>query len=99
MQHIPITIHGEQWKLILCRSITHRGVKCDGLCIYTKREIRVDRNLKGRELVETVLHEMHHAAGWHVSEEAVAQLAKEQSLALEKVKGATDAKEKHRKHS
>ena len=39
------------------------------------KTIRVDDRLKGRELLETLLHEMLHAADWHKQEEWVERVS------------------------
>lgn len=71
------------------RSITHEGVACDGLCDFEKREIRVLASLEGQELVDTVTHEVMHAAGWNLHESFVGQTATDIAAALyhDKVRG------------
>jgi len=82
MPPIRLTIAGQRWTLKLVRSITHDGVACDGLCNYEKREIRVRRDLEGQELIDTVTHEVMHAAGWNLHETFVAQTATDIAAAL-----------------
>ena len=82
MATVRTVIAGKTWTLRFVRSITHDGVKCDGLCDFEKREIRVLSSLNGQELVDTVIHEIMHAAGWNLHEEFVAQTAEDIAGAL-----------------
>lgn len=82
MPAIRLTIAGKRWTVRLKRSITHNGVPCDGLCVYEKSELWIRSGLKGQELVDTVAHEVMHAAGWNLHEEFVGQTATDIAAAL-----------------
>ena len=53
-----LTINGERWTVVRA-NLARRGLW--GLCVHTKREIRLDSGLRGQELAETFLHEVLHA--------------------------------------
>lgn len=86
---IRLTINSQRWTLRFKRSITHEGVACDGLCVYEKKEIWIRSDLKGQDLVDTVAHEVMHAAGWNLHETFVGQTATDIAAALyhDKVRG------------
>lgn len=48
------------------------GVKCDGLCDAPNRRpiprIRIDRELRGVRMLDVLIHEALHRAGWHIDE-------------------------------
>lgn len=75
-----IKVMGRWWNLFFTRAM--QGAKlaakreeviygeCDPPGIPNK-EIRVRTKLGGEEELETVIHELVHAAGWHIDEEFV----------------------------
>lgn len=71
-----VTILGRTWRLIHPNRIgkeNHRG-----LCDSPNRKhpkIRVKKCLRGEERLEIYLHEMLHAAGWHIDEDFVTNFA------------------------
>lgn len=70
-----VRIAGQYWQLKFVRSIKNGGAACDGICDPDKKEIRVDRSLKGKDLADTIIHEVFHACGWHLHEDFVEQTA------------------------
>lgn len=76
-----IKILGRWWKLRLTPHMRdHRG-KCDPPYASGKT-ILIDSRLRGQELLEVLIHEMTHAANWHLDEEFVEQFGKDVARAL-----------------
>jgi hypothetical protein len=75
-----LTILGKRWNLRFARNLKNRG-DCDPPAAPGK-EIRVGSSLRDEERLEVVLHEMLHAAGWHIAEEFVDQFACDAARAL-----------------
>lgn len=82
MPAIRLTIAGKRWTIRFVRKIMSGGVECDGLCVYEKSEIRIRSGLEGQDLVDTVLHEVMHAAGIILHEDFVTQTAADMASAL-----------------
>lgn len=53
--------------------IAHNG-ECDPPD-ETGKEIRIDQAARGKQLLDNLIHEMIHAAFWHIDEEYVTKLA------------------------
>ena len=68
-----ITILGKRWKLRFAPNMGVRG-DCDAPTTPNK-EIRIASSLRGEERLEVLIHEMCHAAGWHIDETFVEQFA------------------------
>ena len=68
-----ITILAKRWNLRFAPNMADRG-DCDSPDCKQKG-IRVLSTLKGEERLEVLIHEMLHAAGWHIDEEFVEQFA------------------------
>lgn len=68
------------WRLRFARLLFHRG-DCDAPT-RAKKEIRVDPRLQDEERLEVLIHEMVHAAGWHIDESFVEQFAADAARAL-----------------
>lgn len=67
---IHITIRGRRYRLIYAR-LPHDA---DGICDAPDTEgkrIRIRRSLRGRRELDTLIHEMLHAAMWDLDESAV----------------------------
>lgn len=64
-----VEILKKRWKLRFTRLKINRG-ECDSPTTPGK-EIRIDSELRGEELLEVVTHEVVHAALWHLDEEYV----------------------------
>lgn len=75
-----VTVMNRYWRLRFARLLFHRG-DCDPPT-RAKKEIRVDPRLQGEERLEVLLHEMVHAAGWHIDETFVEQFAADAARAL-----------------
>ncbi len=69
-----VRILGKHWNL---RFVPVLGEKL-GDCQHpeaAEKQIRIRSNLRGDELMETVIHEALHAANWHLDEEFVSDFA------------------------
>lgn len=68
----------------------------DGVCYLNEREIRINKRLRGREFLETVIHELTHGAFPTHEEEHVKDFAKGVSDLLHKLgyKRETDVQKK-----
>ena len=75
-----LTILGKHWNLRFARNLKNRG-DCDPPAAPGK-EIRVESSLRDEERLEVVLHELVHAAAWHIDEEFVGQFAEDVARAL-----------------
>ena len=75
-----VEILGRRWNLVYRRLRDNRG-ECDPP-EQCKKEIRVANDLRGQEELEVLLHEMVHAAGWHLDEEYVQKFADDVSQVL-----------------
>ena len=69
-----IKVLGKYWRMVF------GGVAAgeDGRCYspdVSDRQIRLRRSLRGSELMETVIHETLHAAGFHIDEAFVSEYA------------------------
>lgn len=75
-----VTILGKRWRL----RFTPLKVK-DGSCDPpdgSAKEIVVESRLKGRGKLDVLIHEMLHAANWHLDEAFVAQCASDMARVL-----------------
>lgn len=70
-----VTILRRRWKLRFTPLKINRG-ECDSPEKPSK-EIRVDSRLTGEERLEVVIHEVIHAALWHLDEEYVEATARD----------------------
>ena len=69
-----VRILGKYWNL---RCVPNLG-KNHGICQHpekTAKEIHIQSGLRGAQLMETVIHEVLHAANWHLDEEFVTDFA------------------------
>lgn len=69
-----VRILGKYWSI---RRVPYLG-KNHGDCQHpnaTEKEIRILSGLRGDQLMETVIHEVLHAANWHLDEEFVTEFA------------------------
>jgi hypothetical protein len=82
MQDQHVTIGGKRWAL---QFVPLRDLgECDNPKSIHKR-IRIKRSLKGRERLDTLIHEMAHAADWPKSEEWVESFATDVARVLWKL--------------
>jgi hypothetical protein len=75
-----VKILSKLWNLRFAPNLANRG-DCDAPTARGK-EIRVSSGLRGEERLEVVLHELVHAAGWHIAEEFVGQFAHDAARVL-----------------
>lgn len=75
-----VKILGKVWRLRFPLLTAQRG-DCDSPDQKNK-EIRVSSSLKGEERLEVLIHEMVHAAGWHLDESFVERFAADVARAL-----------------
>ena len=75
-----IRILNKRWRLRFAPNLANRG-DCPGPAAKHK-EIRVLSGLRGEERLEVLIHEMLHAAGWHIDEAFVEQFARDVARAL-----------------
>jgi hypothetical protein len=68
-----VKILSKLWNLRFAPNLGNRG-DCDPPTARGK-EIRVSSSLRDEERLEVLLHELVHAAGWHIDEEFVGQFA------------------------
>ena len=76
-----ITILGKRWQLVRGRLPKDVDGYCDppdkpGKCITIRKSLRGEREL------DVLIHEMTHAAAFHIDEEFVAQFASDVARAL-----------------
>jgi hypothetical protein len=79
---VKLRILGRFWGLsFVSRLKDHSRGECDPPCLPGK-EIRVLSKLRGEERLEVLLHEMLHAAQWHLDEAYVEVIAADMARAL-----------------
>ena len=78
-----VTIMGKRWKLRFARLKNDHG-SCDPPDEAAK-EIVIDEAASGCNLLETLIHEMLHAANWHLDEEFVTRCAADMGKVLWKL--------------
>ena len=68
-----IQVQGKYWNLKFVRINSEKQIgHCDSPEL-PNRTIKIDNRLKGEEKLEVIVHELLHAAGWHIDEEFVEQ--------------------------
>lgn len=74
---------GKCWTLRFVRGLHRKSLRgeCDPPEARGK-EIRIDAELVGEELLEVLVHEMLHAANWHAAEEWVEDTSRDVARAL-----------------
>lgn len=77
-----INVMGKVWRLREVNVRNYRG-ECDPPD-KTRKEIRIKQRMGSEETMEVLLHEMIHAAGWHIDEEFVTRLAADAARNLTK---------------
>lgn len=75
-----VKILGKVWSLRFAPNMANRG-DCDPPS-QPGKAIRISSTLRGEERLEVLLHELVHAAGWHIDEGFVAQFASDAARAL-----------------
>jgi len=77
---MQVKILGKVWNLRFAPNMANRG-DCDPPTAPGK-EIRVLSNLRDEGRLEVLIHEMVHAAGWHIDEEFVGRFARDAARVL-----------------
>lgn len=72
---------GKHWRLRFVPNLGPNRGDCDPPDRQAK-EIRVAAGLRGEERLEVLIHELSHAAGWHIAEEFVERFAADAARAL-----------------
>ena len=75
-----VIIGGRRWRIV----VGGVGPGLCGECDYDARTIHIDESLRGGERLDTVIHEITHAAFPWLSEEAVEQFGTELAVALQR---------------
>ncbi len=79
-----ITILGKHWNLRFCNTGANHHGRCDPPSIPGK-EIKVSSRIRGQLKLDTIIHELTHAAGWHIDEPFVEQFATDVARTLWKL--------------
>lgn len=69
-----VKILGKLWRLRFAPNMVENRGDCDAHDAAAK-EIRISSALRGEERLEVLVHEMLHAANWHLDEEFVEAFA------------------------
>jgi NRPS condensation-like uncharacterized protein len=69
------TILGRSWSFVLLKLRDRWGDCSDPN--KPRRTIRIEEKQNDKQLIDTTVHEMLHAAGWHIDEEFVEQFAQD----------------------
>lgn len=75
-----VTMLGRRWLLRFAPNMSNRG-ECDPPDEPGK-EIRISSAIEGEERLEVLLHELLHAAGWHIDETFVERFASDSAHVL-----------------
>ena len=87
-----VTIGGKRWNLVFEGTPRDANGACDHPTAVGKR-IRIRRSLRGETRLDTIIHEVLHAADWSKDEEWVGQTATELARILTRL-GYTDGTKK-----
>ena len=83
-----ITILGKRWNFRRQHKLTLDGRKVDGKCdppTMPRKEIVIDERLTGERELDVIVHEMLHAAGWHLDHGYVTEFASDVARVLTKL--------------
>jgi hypothetical protein len=78
-----VTVLGKVWQLRFAPNMANRG-DCEPPDKRGK-EIRISSSLRGEQRLEVLVHELLHAAGWHIDESFVEQFARDAARTLWRV--------------
>ncbi len=86
-ESVVVTILGKQWELCWRKRLPSvgRGRICHGECDAPDtpgKQIRIRAGLSDAEHLDVLIHEMLHAAAWHIREDLVDQFATDVSAVL-----------------
>ena len=73
-----VIIRGRRWQLVFERSPRCAGSLCDGFCEppgYKGKRIVIKANMPPRRELDTIIHELLHAACWDLDEECISETA------------------------
>jgi len=71
-----ISILGKRWDLRFSKTPADRRGDCDAPTTPHK-QIRISDKLEGEEELEVIIHELRHAASWHVDEDYITREARD----------------------
>lgn len=77
---MKVKICRKWWRLQFCRLAKNYG-DIDPPT-QTDKAIRIDSSLRGRKLLEILLHESHHGGDWRADEDHIRELSHDQSVML-----------------
>lgn len=78
-----VQVLGKVWQLRFAPNMANRG-DCEPPDKRGK-EIRISSSLYGEQRLEVLIHELLHAAGWHIDESFVEQFARDAARTLWRV--------------
>jgi hypothetical protein len=78
---INVTVLGKRWRFKFTRLAKGTDGECDDPTTPGK-EIRIHKALDEKTTLETVVHEVLHAADWHKKEEWVTEVGRDLSRVL-----------------
>lgn len=78
-----VRVLGKVWQLRFAPNMANRG-DCEPPDKRGK-EIRISSSLHGEQRLEVLIHELLHAAGWHIDESFVEQFARDAARTLWRV--------------
>jgi hypothetical protein len=81
---MQVRILGKRWVLRFVPSLGGNRGDCDPPDRPGK-EIRIAAGLRGEERLEVLVHELVHAAGWHIDEEFVERFASDVACILSRL--------------
>ncbi len=76
-----VQIRGQRWRI---RFVPNLG-PCEGVCDKPSRTIRIAQGYPEKDTMDSIIHELIHAALWDLDEEAVGETANAISDALWKL--------------
>jgi hypothetical protein len=83
-----VYIRGKSWDLQFVPRLKLDGLAVDGTCDppgTPNKRIRIRKGLKGRDLIETIIHEVLHAGCWDLDEMAVREMSADAARILERL--------------
>jgi hypothetical protein len=86
---MQVRMFGKRWRLRFVPNLGANRGDCDGPA-QARKEIRVASGLRGEERLEVLIHEMVHAAGWHIDESFVERFAQDAARVLWRLGYRTD---------
>ncbi|RIK72917.1 MAG: hypothetical protein DCC68_25715 [Planctomycetota bacterium] len=78
---MQVRMLGKRWRLRFVLNLGANRGDCDAPDRRAK-EIRVAAGLRGEERLEVLIHELVHAAGWHIDESFVERFAADAARVL-----------------